>query len=111
VSKRLLLVDDDLATRQVLARVLTREGFVIEDCSTLATALEHLRAAPFDVLLTDFVMPNGSGLELIAEATPLYPKLRCMIMSGHARPRDAASAVSWFEKPLDLDLLFAALHG
>jgi DNA-binding NtrC family response regulator len=109
VSPRILVVDDDDATRQVLVRVLTREGFTVAECGTRDEALDHLRAATFDLLLTDFVMPRGSGLELVAEAARLYPALHCVVMSGHPRPEEASTAIAWVEKPIDVEQLLAAL--
>jgi DNA-binding NtrC family response regulator len=109
VSARILVVDDDASTRLVLARVLAREGYVVSQCGTVAAALEHLRLTPFEVLLTDYVMPESSGLELIATALELYPTIRCLVMSGHPRSSEAASTVSWIDKPIDLDQLFTAL--
>jgi len=54
-------------------------------------------------------MPSGSGLDLVDEAMRLYPALRCVIMSGHPRAAEAASAVTWLDKPLDIDQLLTTL--
>lgn len=111
MSKRVLVVDDDMSTRMVLAKVLTRDGHSVVHCGTVAAALDELRAAPFDVLLTDYVLPKSSGVELIAEAVALHPALHCVVMSGHPRASDAPSTVAWLDKPIDLEQLFAALDA
>ena len=110
MSARILVVDDDTATREVLARFLARAGYSVESCASPAAALAQLGSAAFDVLLTDFVMPEGSGLDLITRATQLYPHLRCVIMSGHPRSADAAASIAWIEKPIDINKLLAAIR-
>jgi DNA-binding NtrC family response regulator len=109
VSTRILVVDDDASTRQVIARVLSREGYSVEDCGSPAEALARLGSATFDVLLTDFVMPGGSGLDLITEATRLHRALRCVIMSGHLRSDETPSSIPWVEKPIDIEKLLSAI--
>jgi DNA-binding NtrC family response regulator len=57
------------------------------------------------VLLTDFIMPEMTGLALVSAARALDATLRCVIMTGHRPPEGAPSDVEWIEKPLDLDKL------
>jgi CheY-like chemotaxis protein len=109
MSSRILVVDDDDCTRDVLARLLVAEGHTADTCETGREALERLGAAPYDVLLTDLVMDGMSGLELTSSARALYPDLRCVVMSGHPRAPEASDAVGWVTKPIDIDVLLAAL--
>jgi CheY-like chemotaxis protein len=109
VSRRLLVVDDDKATRQALGLLLTGEGYVVELCDSGAGALERLRSRSYDVLLTDLVMSGMTGLELIRAARALYPAQRCLILSGHESGTGGVSDVPWISKPIDIDELLAAL--
>lgn len=106
---RILVVDDDETTLMLVGRLLGREGYAVLTSSSAATALALLRAEPFDVLLTDLVMPLMSGLELAAAARQLRTALRIVIMSGQARTDDAAEDIVWLDKPLDIDQLLALM--
>ena len=106
---RLLLVDDDETTLRLLGGLLASEGHVIDKCQSAASALEHLRTKPYDVLLTDMVMSTMNGLELVTNARELHPTLRCMVMSGHSRNERVPSDVGWIKKPVDFDGLLAML--
>ena len=64
LAKRVLLVEDDAAIRGALLRLLTLAGFETLTASTLAGAFEHLAFRP-DIVLTDLMLPDGSGLELL----------------------------------------------
>ena len=109
MTLRILLVDDDDTTLKVVSRFLAHEGHVVQVSSGGAAALELLRAEPFDVLLTDLVMPMMSGLELAVAARQLRPALRVVVMSGQARTADAAEHIVWLEKPIDIDQLLALM--
>lgn len=107
---RILVVDDDLNSREGLAMILESEGHVVAACANGNKALTKLRAGAYDVLLTDFVMPEMTGVELVSAALGVTPSLRCVIMSGHASV-EAPAGVEWITKPIDLDALLASLRG
>lgn len=108
-SLRVLVVDDDRATRGALKRLLVSEGYEAEVCETAQEAMARLRDATFDVLLTDFVLPGVSGIALVEEARRSSPQTHCFIMSGQSRAESAPADVHWFGKPLDVDQLLAAI--
>lgn len=88
-----LLVDDEDAVRHVAARILSRAGFDVEARSNGADALEALRhaARPFDVLVTDMMMPGMSGRELIQQVVPDYPNLPIIVITGFAADADTGA--------------------
>ena len=106
--RRILVVEDDPNSREGLAMLLGDEGHEVVTCSSGAKALELLRAAPFDVLLTDYVMPGINGVDLALAACAAYPALRCVIMSGQP-PIETGRAFPWLDKPLDLEALLSAM--
>jgi signal transduction histidine kinase len=89
--ERILVVDPDPMVRSSLSRQLTSLGYHIVTTATGPEALAELkRAEPFDLLLTDLVLPGGiSGRELAQRARALQPGLRVLHTSGQA---DAESA-------------------
>lgn len=82
---RILLVDDDSAMLHFLAVALRRAGHEVDSCADGLIALNRLTTAqerPFDLLLTDVVMPGMDGIRLSQEAAVLYPDMKVMFMTG-----------------------------
>jgi two-component system, OmpR family, response regulator len=61
---RVLLVDDDKNLREVVRYALVREGFLVEEASDGASAVQRVGASPFDLLVLDVMMPEMDGLEV-----------------------------------------------
>jgi len=83
---RILLADDDAATRDLVQRALGLDGHEVAVTQDGAEALERLQAATahFDVLITDVQMPGLDGVALIEKGLAFNPKLRVVLMSGFA---------------------------
>jgi DNA-binding response OmpR family regulator len=64
---RILVVDDDAPTRTLLRRLLSMEGYVIDEAPDGPSAIEHLSHVPADLLLLDVMMPGQDGLDLLAQ--------------------------------------------
>ncbi len=86
-SGRILLVEDDLAVRAVARRILTGYGYDVVDAATAHEAIVAFRATPtpFDLLLTDLIMPGGlTGEELARMLVAQQPTLRVIYVSGYS---------------------------
>lgn len=70
--------------RGFLARALERSGHQVIAMGNGQDALERLKAEPFDLLLTDIVMPLMDGIELARQANELDPQLKIMFITGFA---------------------------
>jgi two-component system, cell cycle sensor histidine kinase and response regulator CckA len=81
----ILLVEDDDAVRQITARVLRARGYNVLEARHPNEARRVCvdRGFHIDLLLTDIVMPETSGLRLAEELSQLHPKMRVMFMSGY----------------------------
>ena len=95
---RILLAEDDEDMRRFLVKALERAGYDVTDFDNGASAYERLREEPFNLLLTDIVMPELDGIELARRATDIDPDLKVMFITGFAAvalnpnskaPRDA----------------------
>lgn len=64
---RLLVVDDDEANRDILARTFSRQGYRVETAESGAEALRRMRRDPFDLVLLDVQMPGMDGMAVLAE--------------------------------------------
>jgi len=77
-----LAVDDEQAILRALQRALRRESFELVTAHGYANAVACLPEVRPDVLLTDFRMPEGTGLSLAKRAKELDPKVRCVLLTG-----------------------------
>jgi PAS domain S-box-containing protein len=111
-NETVLLVEDELAVRVLVRRVLDRAGYRVFEASSGLDALALLETleTPIDLLLTDVVMPGMSGRELADQLCARFSTLRVLYMSGytdeaivHHGVLDAG--VSFLEKPFTPDLL------
>ncbi|HEX3621919.1 MAG TPA: response regulator transcription factor [Acidimicrobiales bacterium] len=64
-APRILVVDDDRATRTLLRRLLTTEGYTVDEAADGASAVEMVEAGTPDLLLLDVMMPDQDGLEVL----------------------------------------------
>ena len=81
---RILLAEDDDSMRVYLARALERTGYHVVAVDNGASALPLLQSEPFDLLLTDIVMPEMDGIELAQKAAEIAPDIRVMFITGFA---------------------------
>jgi signal transduction histidine kinase len=105
---RLLVVDDEGLNMRALCETLSMCGYETHGCTSGAQALEALRASPpFDLLLTDLMMPGMDGLELLRAAVARDPMLVAILMTGHGSIRTAveamqSGALDYIQKPFKL---------
>jgi CheY-like chemotaxis protein len=109
-----LFADDDRAAREGLAEMLRRLGYSCECAATAAEALERLRAAPFEALISDIHMPGNTALELVEAAVQAVPGLPVILLTGRPSVETAARSVrlpvtAYLTKPPDLDELTKVL--
>jgi DNA-binding NtrC family response regulator len=108
---RVLVVDDEEIARENLAHALARAGFEALAVAGSREALAELSRAPYDVLLTDLRLGEGSeldGIGLLERARKLHPELEAVVMTGYATIPGAVDAMnrgacSYLAKPLNLD--------
>jgi len=109
--RRILFVDDDADTRSAIRRLLRGEGFHVDVCAEGLEALERLRLSPYDVVVTDHLMPEMNGLDLVRTLRERGKRIGCVVVSGHDPPSDVEAEVHWLDKPVDADELVAAIHA
>ncbi|WP_005035412.1 response regulator [Holophaga foetida] len=109
---QLLLVDDDALIRETLAEFLHSEGFRVTAAQDGESAEAFLRAAnpPFDLVLTDLVMPGKGGMDVLRAALQINPSCTVLVLSGFGSVREANEAMDQgayglVNKPFHLDQL------
>jgi CheY-like chemotaxis protein len=110
-----LVVDDDVAALASAKDLLSAAGYVVTEAVNGARALQKIMANPPDVLITDILMPDGDGIELIAAVRRAHPTIGVIAVTerrllGALDLLDLASklgADATLEKPLVADRLLA----
>ncbi len=113
----ILVVDDEREILDELRGFLSRRGHTVMCVDGAMAAIRTLgQDGPFDVLLTDIRMPDGSGLEVVRACLDTQPQTASYVMSGHAGPDEIAQArndgaLDYFPKPVALRSLMEVLAG
>jgi len=81
---KILLAEDDNDMRRFLVKALENAGYEVTDYDNGMSAYRRLREEPFELLLTDIVMPEMDGIELARRATELDPEIKVMFITGFA---------------------------
>ncbi len=103
---RILLAEDDEDMRRFLAKALENAGYEVVSFDNGMSAYERLREEPFNLLLTDIVMPEMDGIELARKAAELDPDLKIMFITGFA----AVALNADLETPKDTKILSKPFH-
>ncbi|OIN96134.1 MAG: Fis family transcriptional regulator [Deltaproteobacteria bacterium CG1_02_45_11] len=105
---RILIVDDDEVARKNLTRLFQKEGFIVSGAKTGAEALVRLARKPYDLVLTDLVMDDIDGLEVLTKTKEQFPDLEVILITGYASIPSAIEATKkgafyYLEKPFRPD--------
>jgi len=113
--RRILVVDDDDAMREMVVSLLADQGFESEGRAGAEPALEELRDHEVDAVVSDIRMPGQSGLELVAEIHALRPETPVVLMTAFGSIDSAveamrAGAFDYITKPFKRDELLLTLE-
>lgn len=102
-----LVADDDRTIRTVLTQALTRAGCKVHATSSLTTLMRWISEGKGDVVITDVVMPDGNGLEMLPKIAEDRPGLPVIVISAQNTIMTAiqaaeAEAYDYLPKPFDL---------
>jgi excisionase family DNA binding protein len=110
---RILVVDDEQAVRDLLAKTLTMADYEVDTAGDGPSALDRLRAVEYDLLITDLKMPGMDGLSVIREARRQAAELPVIIITGYSTEASAIEAINlgvagYLTKPFRLPRILAA---
>ena len=105
-AERVLIVEDDPATRSGLTELVRAWGFTAEAAADGADALEKVTAFRPSIVVTDLVMPNMSGIELLKALQPEIENIKVILLTAQGTVDTAVEAVKagaedYLTKPLD----------
>jgi DNA-binding NtrC family response regulator len=112
----LLLIDDDPNTLASLARAFRMAGHEATVCDNAVRAVELIRSEPFDLILSDVVMPGKTGMQLLEELKQAGVQTPIVLISGQANIDMAVKAtrlgaLDFLEKPLSTDKLLLTVEN
>ena len=81
---KIILAEDDNDMRRFLVKALQNAGYEVISFDNGLSAYQRLREEPFELLLTDIVMPEMDGIELARRASELDPDIKIMFITGFA---------------------------
>jgi two-component system cell cycle sensor histidine kinase/response regulator CckA len=101
-TETILLVEDDVALRQLVLSLLLRLGYKVLEAASGAQAVKIAKklGSKIDLLLTDVVMPGMSGPHLVEEIAAIQPEMKVLFMSGYPEPACADGETLEADQPL-----------
>jgi len=110
-AKRVLVVEDDGATREAVGELIGMLGHQVVGAANAQAALDAMAQGPFDVLLTDINLPDMTGIELARRWIQRFPDVRVIFASGENVMQEDVRDFSWqaLRKPYTLEQLESAL--
>ena len=114
-SESILLVDDDEAFRDALARALERREFIVHKAGDHKTALNLTEKYTPPLGIIDLCIGEESGLQVIETLASRYPDMRLVVLTGFASITTAVEAIKlgakhYLTKPADVDAIIDALY-
>lgn len=106
-SRTILIADDDRAIRTVLSQALGRAGYQVRATSSAATLWRWVEDGEGDLVITDVIMPDENGLDLVPRIRRIRPEMRVIVMSAQSTFATAVKATQrgafeYLPKPFDL---------
>ncbi len=112
VSKRILVVDDEMVIRDILIRILSEKGYDVESAATGAEGLDKIMNTKYDVYLLDIKMPGVDGRDIYEAISEKFPQLmnRVIFITGDTITRSTLDFLEttgreYLSKPLDFSRL------
>ena len=111
--RMILLVDDNNVSREAFAKILRLHGHEVMEAANAGEGLDILGDIHCDLVITDFVMPNISGFQLIAQIRQKWPRTLILLMSGYLTPEVGeiiSDGVEFIPKPVEVPVLLEAIE-
>jgi DNA-binding response OmpR family regulator len=105
--KRILIVDDDPDIHQFLRIALKETGCYLDSAFDGLEGLTKFKEAPWDLVITDVIMPRMDGMELLEQVRAMRPETPVVVMTVDSTAEKIVSAIrenafSWFQKPFTM---------
>jgi DNA-binding NtrC family response regulator len=104
ITEKILIVDDESTICDSVKKILSRKGYAVENTLNANDAIEKMKKEKFDIVITDLMMPQVSGMELLELVKKYYPEIDVLIITGYATLESAVQAtklgaLDYIQKP------------
>ena len=111
MSKRILVVEDDELLRDALSSALQSQGYDVSEASRLDAGLKIFSTESCDAAIIDYMLPDGTALQLIPRLKAIDATIPVIVMTGHGTIDLAVAAIKlgaehFITKPVELDVLY-----
>jgi len=90
----ILVIDDNPAIIKLMAKILKANDFEVSTASDGESGIKKLEKNDYDLVFTDLMMPDISGMEVLEHVISKSPKTMCIILTGHGTIKSAVDATS-----------------
>lgn len=113
--KSILVVDDDSTVTEALSLILIDAGFQVLTAHNFAASIAILSKTQFDLVITDFRLPDATGIDVITHVKSETPETEVILMTGHGSVDITIEAIKrgayyYLEKPFALDRLYTLVE-
>lgn len=107
-SHTILIVDDEQNIRRVLEATFTKDGYIVLTAESGKKAIALASANTIDLLVSDLILPDSNGVEVLQKVKALHPQCSALILTGYGSIKSAVEAMrygafNYLTKPFDLD--------
>ena len=111
----ILVIDDEMIVHQSISRILEAEGYRVDGVLRVDEALERLKKTPYDLVLTDLMIPEKSGMEAVKVIARDYPDMGVVMFTGFPTVDSAVESMKlgsldYLPKPFTPDELLAVVN-
>ncbi len=115
MSKSILVVDDDDSIRELVATLLRREDFAVDDVRSGHAAINCLNEKEYDAVVLDLMMRDGSGHDVLQTLSVQRPNVKCVVVISATSPAyidalDSPNIEAKLRKPFSIHDLLAAVR-
>ncbi len=113
----LIVDDEDMVITSIRAFLQLETEYSVHGYTDPKAASQHLETNPVDVVVSDYLMPGMTGLQLLAKAKEFQPEAARVLLTGHADKQSAIKAINdvglyqYLEKPWDNSQLLLVING
>lgn len=110
MPKKIMVVDDEKIVCDMTKIILQKEGYEVETFTESLPALEAIRNKQYDLIITDLMMANVTGMDILREVNQLYPETKVIMLTAYATLDATIEAIreriyDFFPKPVKIEEL------
>jgi len=115
MKEKVLVIDDEARSKDALKRILTRKGYFVKTAERGSQAIELLKQENFGLIITDLMMPEMSGIDVLRQAKALNPDIEVIIVTASATVKSAIEAMregafDYIPKPINSEELLLSVN-